>query len=65
MIFVRICGTGTGYLTACFALMVGEKGRAVGVEHIPQLVESAIENVKASQAASLLSSGRLSFHVGG
>ncbi|KAF8378189.1 hypothetical protein HHK36_029526 [Tetracentron sinense] len=30
--------TGTGYLSACFALMVGPKGRAVGVERIPKLV---------------------------
>ncbi|KAK6148255.1 hypothetical protein DH2020_019167 [Rehmannia glutinosa] len=27
-------GSGTGYLTACFAVMVGPQGRAVGVEHI-------------------------------
>ncbi|GJN04245.1 hypothetical protein PR202_ga21775 [Eleusine coracana subsp. coracana] len=36
-------GSGTGYLTACFALMVGSEGRAVGVEHIPELVASSIE----------------------
>ncbi|KAL2346976.1 hypothetical protein Fmac_000976 [Flemingia macrophylla] len=29
-------GSGTGYLTACFAMMVGPRGRAVGVEHIPE-----------------------------
>lgn len=57
-------GSGTGYLTACFAHMVGEQGRAVGVEHIPQLVEACVESVKASKAASLLDSGKLSFHVG-
>lgn len=57
-------GSGTGYLTACFALMVGEQGCAVGVEHIPQLVEACMENIKASKAASLVDSGKLSFHVG-
>ncbi|KAI5080487.1 hypothetical protein GOP47_0003670 [Adiantum capillus-veneris] len=56
-------GSGTGYLTSCFAIMVGKEGRVMGVEHIPQLVEQSIENVKASAAAPLLESGRLSFHV--
>lgn len=57
-------GSGTGYLTACFALMVGDKGRAVGVEHIPQLVKQSIANVKASKAGDLLQDRQLSLHVG-
>lgn len=57
--------TGTGYLTACFAIMVGPGGRAVGVEHIPELVASSIENIKKSAAAPLLENGSLSVHVGG
>ncbi|CAB4280661.1 unnamed protein product [Prunus armeniaca] len=57
-------GSGTGYLTACFALMVGPQGRAVGVEHIPELVSSSIENIKKSAAAPLLKEGSLSVHVG-
>ncbi|KAJ7556368.1 hypothetical protein O6H91_05G079800 [Diphasiastrum complanatum] len=56
-------GSGTGYLTAAFALMVGEQGYAVGVEHIPELVQQSIENVKRSKAAPLLESGHLSLHV--
>ncbi|XP_008797095.2 protein-L-isoaspartate O-methyltransferase-like isoform X2 [Phoenix dactylifera] len=56
-------GSGTGYLTACFAMMVGPEGRAVGVEHIPELVTSSIENIKKSAAASLLKEGSLSVHV--
>nr|XP_029118474.1 protein-L-isoaspartate O-methyltransferase isoform X4 [Elaeis guineensis] len=56
-------GSGTGYLTACFAMMVGPQGRAVGVEHIPELVASSIENVKRSAASSLLNGGSLSLHV--
>ncbi|XP_010912938.2 protein-L-isoaspartate O-methyltransferase isoform X2 [Elaeis guineensis] len=56
-------GSGTGYLTACFAMMVGLQGRAVGVEHIPELVASSIENVKRSAASSLLNGGSLSLHV--
>ncbi|GJN02563.1 hypothetical protein PR202_ga19925 [Eleusine coracana subsp. coracana] len=56
-------GSGSGYLTACFAMMIGPEGRAVGIEHIPELVASSIENVKKSAAAPLLKDGALSFHV--
>ncbi|XP_015695970.1 protein-L-isoaspartate O-methyltransferase 1-like isoform X2 [Oryza brachyantha] len=56
-------GSGTGYLTACFALMVGPHGRVVGVEHIPQLVASSIENIKKSAAAPQLNDGSLSIHI--
>uniref|UniRef100_A0A1D1XDI4 Protein-L-isoaspartate O-methyltransferase n=2 Tax=Anthurium amnicola TaxID=1678845 RepID=A0A1D1XDI4_9ARAE len=56
-------GSGTGYLTACFAMMVGPQGRAVGVEHIPELVAASIENVKKSAAAELQKEGSLSFHA--
>ncbi|KAG6587436.1 Protein-L-isoaspartate O-methyltransferase 1, partial [Cucurbita argyrosperma subsp. sororia] len=56
-------GSGTGYLTACFALMIGPEGRAVGVEHIPELVASSIENINKSAAAPLLKEGSLSLHV--
>ncbi|CAF1701944.1 protein-L-isoaspartate O-methyltransferase 2 isoform X3 [Brassica napus] len=57
-------GSGTGYLTGCFALMVGAEGRVVGVDHIPQLVDMSIKNVEKSVAASLLQKGSLSLHVG-
>ncbi|XP_057549721.1 protein-L-isoaspartate O-methyltransferase-like [Amaranthus tricolor] len=57
-------GSGTGYLTACFAVMVGSQGRAVGIEHIPELVTWSIENIKKSAAAPLLEEGSLSVHVG-
>ncbi|PKI66642.1 hypothetical protein CRG98_012984 [Punica granatum] len=57
-------GSGTGYLTACFAMMVGPQGRAVGVEHIPELVESSVESIRKSAAAPLLKEGALSVHVG-
>ncbi|XP_031373211.1 protein-L-isoaspartate O-methyltransferase 1-like [Punica granatum] len=57
-------GSGTGYLTACFAVMVGHQGRAVGVEHIPELVSSSIKNIEKSEAASFLKEGSLCIHVG-
>lgn len=45
--------------------MVGPQGRAVGVEHIPELVSLSIENIQKSAAATLMKDGSLSVHVGG
>eukprot|EP00249_Psilotum_nudum_P012545 c23848_g1_i1 orf=679-1335(-) len=56
-------GSGSGYLTAVFGLMVGEAGRVVGLEHIPQLVDKSIESIKCGPAAHLLESGILSINV--
>lgn len=39
-------GSGSGYLTACMAVMLGESGRVVGIEHIPELVNLATKNIK-------------------
>lgn len=57
-------GAGTGYLTAIFALMVGDTGRSVGVEHIPELTAKAVANVQKSTAARLLNIGSLSLLTG-
>lgn len=56
-------GSGSGYLTAVFGLMVGETGHTVGVEHIPQLVERSIDAIKMTPASSLMEMGRLVVHV--
>lgn len=56
-------GSGSGYLTACMALMVGESGLAVGIDHIDNLVNMSIENVRRDQPG-LLESGRLKLLVG-
>lgn len=56
---------GTGYLTGCFALMVGDEGHVVGVDHIPELVDMSIKNIEKSIAAPLLKKGSLTLHVGG
>jgi hypothetical protein len=45
--------------------MVGPEGRAVGVEHIPELVATSIENIKKSAAAPQLNDGSLSIHIAG
>lgn len=39
-------GSGSGYLTMCMALMVGETGRVVGIDHIPELVNFAKSNIE-------------------
>ncbi|KAL2539593.1 Protein-L-isoaspartate O-methyltransferase 1 [Abeliophyllum distichum] len=62
--YVLDVGSGTGYLTACFAIMVGPQGRAVGVEHIPELVEISLQNIQKSAAAPLLKEGSLVLHTG-
>ncbi len=38
-------GTGSGYQTAILAELVGERGRVVTTERIPELVENAKENI--------------------
>jgi len=44
---------------------VGEKGVAVGIDHIDELVQLSIDNVKKSQdTLKLLNSGRLQLVVG-
>lgn len=45
--------------------MVGDQGRTVGVEHIPELAEFSIKNIEKSAAAQLLKEGSLSIHVTG
>lgn len=40
------------------ALMVGDTGRAVGIDHIPELVDFATTNIKKDKP-SLLETGRI------
>lgn len=56
-------GSGSGYLTACFAHMVGESGKVVGIDHIDELINWSKDNVRKDNAA-LLDSGRIKFVVG-
>lgn len=39
-------GSGSGYLTACMAHMIGETGCAVGIEHIKELTDLSIKNMQ-------------------
>jgi protein-L-isoaspartate(D-aspartate) O-methyltransferase len=56
-------GSGSGYLTACMAHMVGAEGLVVGIEHIRELVELSERNV-AKQHADWLTAGRIKFVTG-
>lgn len=51
-------GSGSGYLTACMAMMLGSNGLAVGIEHIPELKAFAEENIQRDHP-ELLKSGRI------
>ena len=40
------CGSGSGYLTACMAHMVGPTGKVCGIEYVPELVPFSLQNLK-------------------
>ena len=39
-------GSGSGYLVACMARMVGNEGKIIAIEHIPELVTFSKQNIK-------------------
>jgi len=39
-------GSGSGYLSACFGRMVGEGGKVLGIDVIPELVDWSMKNMK-------------------
>ena len=53
-------GSGSGYMTAAMATMMGSAGRVTGIDHVPQLVERAYKNVGRGNP-ELLASGRVQF----
>ena len=60
-------GSGSGYLTTVFAHLVqgDQSGKVIGIDHIPELVEMAINNVKKdANAKKLLENGVMKFIVG-
>ncbi|KAJ3212982.1 hypothetical protein HDU67_003474 [Dinochytrium kinnereticum] len=57
-------GSGSGYVVAIMAHLVqGEGGRAIGIEHIPELVEFSQSNVQAD-CPQLLEDGTLKIVLG-
>jgi protein-L-isoaspartate(D-aspartate) O-methyltransferase len=57
-------GSGSGYLTACFAALVGPTGRVWGIERHGSLAAASLRNVKADGKEDWLTSGRLSLTHG-
>ncbi|EDO31562.1 predicted protein [Nematostella vectensis] len=51
-------GSGSGYLTAVMAIMVGKTGKVVGIDHIQELVDMSRKNVLKGNA-NLLEENRL------
>lgn len=56
-------GSGSGYLTACMAYMVLPGGKAIGVDHIQELVDKSITNIKKNHK-NLLTDRALEIHKG-
>ena len=54
-------GCGSGYLVAVLAKMVGENGKVVGIDTIPELVELSRQNIMKSDS-QLIESGNVELH---
>lgn len=57
-------GAGSGYLTACMAYMVGPTGKVVGIDHIPELVQSSVKNIEKGNGELLQTGGNLEMITG-
>uniref|UniRef100_A0AC34PU91 Protein-L-isoaspartate O-methyltransferase n=1 Tax=Panagrolaimus sp. JU765 TaxID=591449 RepID=A0AC34PU91_9BILA len=56
-------GSGSGYLTVCFAMLAGKNGKSIGIEHMPELVHKSIANVKKHHS-DMIESGQIELVVG-
>jgi len=58
-------GSGSGYLTVCFAkMMKAPNAVSYGLEHIDGLIKLSIENIRKSPDKALLESGKVVFKEG-
>jgi len=58
-------GSGSGYLTAVLANLVGPAGKVVGIDHIQPLVDMANANTaKSEEGKKMLESGQVKFVTG-
>jgi len=58
-------GSGSGYLCAVFHHLVDDgTGRVAGIEHIPELVERSLLNLKADGLFGQLDSGQIEIVAG-
>lgn len=55
-------GSGSGYLTAVLANLIGPSGKVVGIDHIQSLVDLATQNMaKSKEGREMLESGKVRF----
>jgi protein-L-isoaspartate(D-aspartate) O-methyltransferase len=52
-------GSGSGYLAAVLHHLVSPGGKVVGIEHIPQLVDESIANLKRDGLSNALEKGEV------
>lgn len=58
-------GSGSGYLTAVLANLVGLEGSVIGIDHIQPLVDMAQTNMtKSAEGRQMLESGQVKFVLG-
>ncbi|KAF8633135.1 hypothetical protein AX17_004636 [Amanita inopinata Kibby_2008] len=57
-------GSGSGYLVAIFHHLVGESGKVVGIEHIPELVDWSVENLKKDGLGKALDANQIEVFAG-
>eukprot|EP01028_Stygiella_incarcerata_P002444 TRINITY_DN14561_c0_g1_i3.p1 TRINITY_DN14561_c0_g1~~TRINITY_DN14561_c0_g1_i3.p1 ORF type:complete len:231 (+),score=52.57 TRINITY_DN14561_c0_g1_i3:33-725(+) len=55
-------GSGSGYFTACMALLSSPTGSVIGVDHISELVDLSLENIKKGNP-DLLHDGKIKIIV--
>lgn len=56
-------GCGSGYLLACMSEMLGKSGKLYGIEHIPELADLSIKNLKKHHQ-DILESGQTTVITG-
>ncbi|RDB27964.1 Protein-L-isoaspartate(D-aspartate) O-methyltransferase [Hypsizygus marmoreus] len=52
-------GSGSGYLTAVLYHLVGPTGKVVGIDHIPELVDWSVENLRKDGLGEALDKGQI------
>eukprot|EP00088_Acartia_fossae_P036909 TRINITY_DN38108_c0_g1_i13.p1 TRINITY_DN38108_c0_g1~~TRINITY_DN38108_c0_g1_i13.p1 ORF type:complete len:230 (-),score=21.49 TRINITY_DN38108_c0_g1_i13:304-993(-) len=57
-------GSGSGILTVYMALMVGERGSVVGIDHINGLIDMAKKNIEKDGKEELIAKGHIKLVVG-
>jgi protein-L-isoaspartate(D-aspartate) O-methyltransferase len=57
-------GSGSGYLTAVLHRLVGSAGTVVGIDHVPELVEWSVDNLKTDGLGEALAKKEIEMVTG-